>query len=465
MLETSLKPSSKTKSNWHCQECGYESGGYLGRCSHCGTWGSFIKKKQITEKTQERKKPKHGIFLSPEASLLKLDEIPDTKQVRLESQSTEFNQVLGGGIVPGSITLIGGEPGIGKSTLLLQLATAFARQLRVLYVSAEESSEQIKIRARRLGLLGQPDQNLFISTENNLENLLDRIRENEPGLIIIDSIQTIYLPDLDSIPGSPTQIRECAANLMRLAKSTGIPIIMVGHITKGGDLAGPKILEHMVDTVLQFEGDRGVNIRALRSIKNRFGSTDELALFLMQENGLQDLSNPSELFLSQRAGGIVFASREGRRSLLLEIQALVLSSDYSNPRRITNGIELGRLHQILAVLEKRMGISLAKADVYCNVTGGMEIQDPAVDLAVALAIITNANPKSNSNYDKTIAVGELGLSGEIRSVTNLEARVREAAKQGFKRVICPRQDLAELTKYGQRYQIEIKAIANICDLN
>ncbi len=480
-VETSFSSSPKTKSIWHCQECGYESSGYLGRCSHCGAWSSFIKKKLVSAKTAERsRKPKHGIFLSPETEVMTLDEIPDTQQKRLASNSNEFNQVLGGGVVAGSITLIGGEPGIGKSTLLLQLATGFAATTPVLYVSAEESSEQIKIRARRLGLVSggnnDPDgsslrlqrqeaiNNLLISTENNLENLLEQVREKQPGLIIIDSIQTIYLPEIDSIPGSPTQIRECAANLMRFAKSSGIPIFLVGHINKDGDIAGPKILEHMVDTVLQFEGERDVSIRILRSAKNRFGSTDEVALFTMSETGLHDLSNPSQLFLSERAGGIVFASKEGKRSLLLEIQALVLGSEYSNPRRVANGIELARLQQILAVIEKRLSLSLTKTDVYCNVAGGMSIREPAADLAIALAIITSANDQLAVRFQDTVALGELGLTGELRSISNLEARVREAAKLGFKRVLCPMQDKGELGKYAAKYKIAVEPIRNIAEI-
>jgi len=490
-IESSLRPSAKAKSIWHCQECGYESSGYLGRCSHCGAWGSFIAKRQISERQAERqRKPKHGVFLSPEAQLLKLDEIPDTAYQRIASSSSEFDQVMGGGIVPGSITLIAGEPGIGKSTLLLQLAASYSTKTRVLYLSAEESSEQIKIRARRLGLLSgsviaseatkqspcdgvpviaseakqSPCDQLLISTENNLEELIAKTREIEPGLIIIDSIQTIYLPELDSIPGSQTQIRECAANLMRFAKSTGIPIILVGHINKEGDIAGPKILEHMVDTVLQFEGERDASIRIVRSIKNRFGSTDEVALFTMLETGLRDLSNPSELFLSERAGGVVFASKEGKRSLLLEVQALVLASDYSNPRRVANGIELNRLQQILAVLDKRLGLSLAKADVYCNVAGGMSLREPAADLAIALALITAANDKLAHKFEDTVALGELGLAGELRSISNLEARVREAAKLGFKRVICPQQDKGEIAKYAEKYKIAVIPMRDITTL-
>ncbi len=488
-VESSLRPSAKAKSIWHCQECGYEASGYLGRCSHCGAWGSFVAKKLINSKQAERqRKPKHGVFLSPEAQLLKLDEIPDSAYKRIASNSSEFDQVMGGGIVPGSITLIAGEPGIGKSTLLLQLAASYSTKMRVLYLSAEESSEQIKIRARRLGLLdshkdsatvadsaetcrkapfcyperseGSLDQ-LLISTENNLEELIEKTRTIEPGLIIIDSIQTIYLPELDSIPGSQTQIRECAANLMRFAKSTGIPIILVGHINKDGDIAGPKILEHMVDTVLQFEGERDASIRIVRSIKNRFGSTDEVALFTMLETGLKDLSNPSELFLSERAGGIVFASKEGKRSLLLEVQALVLASDYSNPRRVANGVELNRLQQILAILDKRLGLSLAKADVYCNVAGGMNLKDPAADLAIALALITASNDKLAHEFEDTVALGEIGLAGELRSISNLEARIREAAKLGFKRVICPQQDKSELAKYSEKYKIAVQPLRDI----
>lgn len=441
----------------------------MGRCNHCGAWGSLQKKRSVGAQTA---KPKHGLFLSGDTQTKSLAEVEDSEMDKLQSYSSEFNQVMGGGIVPGSVTLIGGEPGIGKSTLLLQLAAAFAAAMpgtkrgqsleKVLYLSAEESTQQIKLRSKRLGV-DQTQKRLLLSTDNNLESFAETVTEMRPDLVIVDSIQTIYLPEIDSIPGAPRQIRECCSNLMRLAKSTNIPIIIVGHINKDGDLAGPKILEHMVDTVLQFEGERDGQLRFLRSIKNRFGATDEVALFAMTELGLKDLDNPSELFLEQRAGGIVFASKEGKRSLLLEMQSLVLSTEYAHPRRVANGIDYNRLQQILAILEKKLSLSMAKADIYCNVAGGMQLKEPAADLAIALSLIVNcgAFKIDPQKVHGIVALGELGLGAEIRSITNIEARVAEAAKLGFKTLICPMLDRKLLAKISERYPIKIFPCKNI----
>jgi DNA repair protein RadA/Sms len=432
---------AKQQTIFYCTECGTESYSYLGKCSACGTWGSLkearfdkVSKSTLRGGTKSRREVSDSgtLFINAEAQMMSLREIPDEQINRMLSESLELDRVLGGGIVSGSLTLLGGEPGIGKSTLLIQVADRLARKgSKVLYISAEESSRQLKLRARRLKI----DSDIKILAENNLERIIDTIETEEPSFVIVDSIQALFAPKLDSLPGSPSQIKENASRLMRVAKTTNIPIFLVGHINKDGDLAGPKILEHMVDTVIQFEGSSDSQLRFLRSAKNRFGSTDEVGIFKMDETGLHDLNNPSEIFLEEKSGGMLFAAREGRRTLLLEIQALALNSDYSNPRRIANGIELSRLHQILAIVEKKLGISLSKTDIYLNVVGGISIKDTAVDLAIALAIYNSVIGQSN---DKDIvALGELGLSGEIRSVTNLEARIKECLKLGYKTIIIP----------------------------
>lgn len=461
--------SRKRKSKWVCTSCGYESSGYLGRCLSCGTWGSL--KECSLESSQEKDRPKNALFISPESDVLKLDEIPETELARYKSGFAELDRVLGGGIVPGSLTLIGGSPGIGKSTILLQSASNFSKQkLKVFYVSAEESSQQLKLRASRLKVANQTldTANILVYAENNLEKIIEKIKDEAPNLVIVDSIQAIYLPGVDSIPGSVTQIRETASNLMRFAKASDIPIMVVGHINKDGDIAGPKILEHMVDTVLQFEGEKDNNFRILRSIKNRFGSTDEVGLFDMTDKGLSDLNNPSEIFLKQRSGGVVFATREGNRSLLLELQSLIINSDYNHPRRITNGTDLARLHQILAVLEKKTGVSAAKSDVYLNVVGGLKIKEPAADLAIALSVYLSTmdsyKKESNNNEELTkdlLVLGEIGLSGEIRAINNLDARLKEAQKLGFKRAIVPRSNLIGKSKIN--YGMELIAVKNITD--
>ncbi len=451
-----MKTSTK-KSIFFCTACGYESNGYIGKCPACQVWDSFKAAPKISKPTKDAK---HQLFVTPESELLKLSEIKEDEITRYDTKSPEFNRVLGDGLVPGSLTLVGGEPGIGKSTLLLQITKNFSEQnLNVLYVSAEESSRQLKLRANRLNI--NPHSNhISVFAENNLNQIIDIIETQEPNLVIVDSIQAVYIPDLDSVPGSPSQIRQCCGNLMRLAKSTNIPIIIVGHINKDGDIAGPKILEHMVDTVLQFENTRDSQIRFLRTIKNRFGSTDEVGIFRMESYGLIDLTNPSEIFLAERSDGMLFAVREGKRTLLLEMQALALNSDYNNPRRVANGIEISRLHQILAIVEKKLGVSLSKSDIYLNVVGGMAIKDTAADLSIALAVYNSIVGQSN---DKDIvALGELGLSGEIRSVIDIEARVKECIKLGYKTIIIPE---ANHKKLKEDYKdAKIIAAKNISDL-
>ncbi len=431
---------AKTQTIFYCTECGNESQVYIGKCPACNTWGSLKEAKfEKGGKKSYSKKEDGSLFLDAESELLSLREIPEEQVNRMLTESLELDRVLGGGVVPGSLTLLGGEPGIGKSTILMQVAHKLAfKGLKILYISAEESSRQLKLRASRLGI----NSDIKVFAENRLSKIIDTIETEEPNLVIIDSIQAIYSTQIDSLPGSPSQIKESAGKLMRSCKTTNIPIFLVGHINKDGDLAGPKILEHMVDTVIQFEGTNESQLRFLRSIKNRFGSTDEVGIFKMTEKGLFDVSNPSEIFLEEKSGGMIFAAREGRRTILLEIQALALNSDYSNPRRIANGIELSRLHQILAIVEKNLGLSLSKTDVYLNVVGGISIKDTAVDLAIALAIYNSVRDQSN---DKDIvALGELGLSGEIRSVTNIEARIKECIQLGYKEIIIPESALKQI---------------------
>jgi DNA repair protein RadA/Sms len=472
---------------WVCRNCGHETNGYFGQCSSCGAWGTLEKETIIKTKTKATG-VKHSLFVNSEDKILTLSEIEEDSILRLNTGSEEFNRVLGGGIVPASVNLIGGQPGIGKSTLLLQLAFYFSlKNLKVLYVSAEESSTQLKMRAKRLNKThyeddenaeieavhhgtarkrtssrlrrtndrnvlqihedheddenaeievceqSQHEENILVYTESNLEKILEAIKNSEANLVIVDSIQALYNPNLDSVPGNVSQIKECCSNLTRIAKTFNVPIFIVGHINKDGDIAGPKILEHMVDTVLQFEMIKDESLRILRSIKNRFGSTDELAVFEMRENGLSDVSDPSQIFLNQRAGGIVTVIKEGRRALLVEVQSLVIYSDQHNPRRMANGIDFTRLHQILAIMEKYLSIPLGKQDVYVNVAGGLSIKEPASDLAIALSILE----KSDSSANDFIALGELGLGGEIRQVSNIELRLKEAQKLGFTKAIIP----------------------------
>ncbi len=441
------------KQVWVCNECGTESLGYFGQCQSCGAWGALEKHVVEKKKKSIEIKTKHSLFVNAEDEILNLDEIEEESINRLSTGSLEFNRVLGGGIVPGSVNLVGGQPGIGKSTILLQLAFyASSQNLKVLYVSAEESSAQLKLRAKRLSSNIEDDENdeiiapqqpqprwenILVYTESNLEKILEAIKVKEADLVIVDSIQAIYNPNLDSIPGTISQIRESCSNLVRTAKVFNIPVFIVGHINKDGDIAGPKILEHMVDTVLQFEIIKDESLRILRSIKNRFGSTDELAVFEMAESGLHDISDPSQIFLEQRSGGVVTALKEGRRPILVEIQSLVISSDYHNPRRMANGVDYSRLHQILAVMEKHLKLALAKSDIYVNVAGGLNIKEPSSDLAIALSIFLNSQSFDEIPGD-FLALGELGLSGEVRQVSNLELRLKEAAKLGFKKVLLPK---------------------------
>lgn len=423
---------AKVKSKYVCQNCGYETAGYLGKCPECGSWGSFVEELS----TPVEKKTEIEVFDTTPP--MTLDEIEMNSEIRMSTNISEFDRVLGGGIVQGSLVLIAGDPGIGKSTILLQTSGELCNAgKKVLYISAEESASQIKLRAERLGV---KSNTLFIYPQTNLELIKKHIESMKPDLVIVDSIQAIYTSMIQSSAGSVSQIRECCNMLMHIAKSQNISIIVIGHVTKEGNIAGPKVLEHMVDTVIQFEGDKTKTYRILRSIKNRFGNTSEVGIFEMSATGLTEVINPSELFLkeynqTQTPGSTIIVTSEGTRPLLVEIQALVGTTPYPAPRRIANGVDTGRVLQILAVLEKRIGLNLSKQDVYVNVIGGIDVNEPAADLGIALAIVTCVR---DVVFDpQTAIIGEIGLSGEIRAVNHIEKRINEAQKLGFKRIIIP----------------------------
>lgn len=423
---------AKVKTKYVCQNCGYETAGYLGRCPECGSWGSFV------EEVSGDKTPQSVEILPDNTPPKRLSEIEMDSEIRVSTGISEFDRVLGGGIVQGSLVLIAGDPGIGKSTILLQTSGALCKNgKKVLYISAEESSSQIKLRAERLGV--QSD-NLYIYPQTNLELIKKHILEMQPDLVIVDSIQAIYTSLIQSSAGSVSQIRECCNELMGAAKTNNISIIVIGHVTKEGNIAGPKVLEHMVDAVIQFEGDKYKTYRILRSIKNRFGNTSEVGIFEMSAKGLTEVINPSELFLkeynqTQTPGSTIIVTSEGTRPLLVEIQALVGTTPYPAPRRVANGVDLSRVLQILAVLEKRIGLNLSKQDVYVNVIGGIDVSEPAADLGIALAIITCVRDVVFDSH--TAIVGEIGLSGEIRAVNHIDKRINEAQKLGFKKIIIP----------------------------
>lgn len=425
---------ARVKSKWICQQCGYETAGYLGKCPECGSWGSF------TEEVQSNLKPQNvspqGIVNDTKPSLI--NDIHIGEEVRISTNISEFDRILGGGLVQGSLVLIAGDPGIGKSTILLQTSGELCKNgQKILYVSAEESASQLKLRANRLGIKAE---NLYIYPQTNLESIRAQIDELHPDMIVIDSIQAIYSQTISSSAGSVSQIRECCNILMQIAKNRGITTIVIGHVTKDGNIAGPKILEHMVDTVISFEGDKYKSYRMLRSMKNRFGNTSEVGIFEMQTKGLVEVKNPNELFLNERSqdaipGSAIIVTNEGTRPLLVEIQALVGTTPYPTPRRVTNGVDNSRLLQILAVLEKRVGLNLSKQDVYVNVMGGIEIDEPSADLGIAIAIATCARDVVVD--PQTVIIGEIGLSGEIHPVSNIEKRLNEAVTSGFKKAIIP----------------------------
>jgi DNA repair protein RadA/Sms len=425
----------KTRSKYVCQKCGRQSPRYMGKCPGCSQFSTMVE--EVVEVVRGSGGTKQRVVL-PNTYPRQLDEITTQECPRMLVPLSEFNRVLGGGIVPGSITLIGGEPGIGKSTLLIQVSCLIAQCLgRVLYVSGEESTSQIKLRAERLGL--RADQ-LFLVTETNLHVILEHVRTLKPTLLIVDSIQTIYIEDSESSPGSVSQVRECASRLQMLAKSTGTSVFLIGHVTKEGSIAGPRVLEHLVDAVLYLEGDHFGAYRLLRGVKNRFGATNEIGVFEMTGGGMVEVGNPSEAFLAERVasapGTAVAITMEGTRPLLVEIQALTSPTSFGNPRRTPNGVDHNRMLLISAVLSKRLALKLHEHDIFLNVIGGVQIDEPAADLAVAVAM---ASSYYNAPVPADMAfVGEIGLNGELRTASQLAARLTEAVKLGFKRVMVPR---------------------------
>lgn len=427
----------KVKTKFFCSECGYESPKWYGKCPGCGTWNSMVEEVEKTVKTQGMSS---GLFHAKEKPLSIIN-IESGKEPRIQTGIGELNRVLGGGVVPGSLVLVGGDPGIGKSTLLLQTSHEMARAgLKVLYISGEESVRQTKLRAERLGALSQE---LFVLCESSMDGIEEAIDSVKPDFLVIDSIQTVYLPEVTSAPGSVSQVRECTGRFMRIAKGQGIATVLVGHVTKEGAIAGPRMLEHMVDCVLYFEGERHHSYRLLRAVKNRFGSTNEIGIFEMNESGLAEVANPSELFLSERplgvAGSTVVASMEGTRPMLVELQALIASTQFPSPRRMATGVDYQRMNLILAVLEKRMGMFLQNQDAYVNLAGGVKLDEPAVDLAIAVSVASSFRDIPTKPFD--VFFGEVGLTGEVRAVSRAEQRVKEAAKLGFKRVILPEKSM------------------------
>ncbi|WP_214073447.1 DNA repair protein RadA [Mucilaginibacter sp. dw_454] len=474
---------AKSKIAYFCQSCGFESAKWLGKCPSCQQWNTFVE--EIIEKDPKAVptwKVNNSTTLQRANKPVEVANITFSEEDRLLTPDKEFNRVLGGGIVAGSLVLIGGEPGIGKSTLMLQLALNMPNS-RVLYVSGEESEKQIKMRAERLSevksqnskvkITENPDINkgCFILTETSTQNIFKQIEELEPDLVVIDSIQTLHSAHIESTPGSVSQVRECTAELLRFAKETATPVFLIGHITKDGAIAGPKILEHMVDTVLQFEGDRHHVYRILRTVKNRFGSSSELGIYEMLGEGLREVSNPSEILLSQRdeplSGITISATLEGMRPMLIETQALVSTSVYGTPQRNANGFDAKRMSMLLAVLEKRCGFKLGAQDVFLNITGGIKVEDPAIDLGLAAAIIS-----SYQNIPipfKTCFAGEIGLSGEIRAVNRVEQRIAEAQKLGFEQIYISKYNMPSAAQDKKRmdfsrYTIDVKMVANIEDV-
>lgn len=459
---------AKEKIMYVCSNCGYDSSKWLGKCPSCGEWSSFkeIKVSGTTGTSAASNAAmtlRHGGRrpagkIASQVKVVRLNEIAAKDEPRIDTHDKELNRVLGGGVVPGSITLLGGEPGIGKSTLTLQTILGMPER-RILYVSGEESAHQIKMRAERLNSTNA--ENIFILCENSLENIFGHIQEVLPELVVIDSIQTMCTETVDSSPGSVTQVRECSATLLRFAKTSGVPVILIGHINKEGTLAGPKILEHIVDTVIQFEGDQHYMYRILRSVKNRFGSTSELGIYEMCQDGLREVPNPSELLLTEDHEGLsgvaISSAIEGVRPFLVETQALVSSAAYGTPQRSATGFDQRRLNMLLAVLEKRVGFKLMQKDVFLNIAGGLRVTDMAMDLSVIAAVLS-------SNVDTPIEsgwcmCGEVGLSGEVRPVSRVEQRITEAEKLGFTHIILPSYNMKSLSR--KNFKIEMHPVKKV----
>lgn len=447
---------AKVKSVYFCNNCGYESAKWLGKCPGCGQWNTFTEEKVTVGASGKSK----GTLLSGDSKPVRVSEIEALEEPRIHLPSEELNRVLGGGLTAGSLTLVGGEPGIGKSTLILQNILSI-RSKTILYVSGEESAHQLKLRADRIGKVAD---NTYILCETTLEKIMLQIEKVKPQLVVVDSIQTIASTEIESAAGSVSQVRECAVRLLRYAKESGVPVILVGHINKDGAIAGPKVLEHIVDTVLQFEGDRQYLYRILRPVKNRFGSTNEIGIYEMVQQGLREVKNPGEMLMRRdrtpMSGIALGITMEGARPFLIEVQALVSTAAYGTPQRSVTGFDQRRLNMLLAVLEKRVGFKLAAKDVFLNIAGGLKVSDPALDMAVVVAILS-------SNFDLTVPegvafAGEVGLSGEIRPATRMEQRVAEADKLGFETIYVPKGSMKGLEGKFKLKVIEVQRVDELC---
>lgn len=448
---------SKVKTSFFCQNCGYESVKWVGQCPSCGQWNTFVE--ELVQKDNSKNSNTWKDYSEEKriSKTISLNEVKSSEEKRLPTADPELNRVLGGGIVPGSLVLVAGEPGIGKSTLFLQNGL-WLKNVSVLYISGEESEQQIKMRADRLGL---KNDNFYLLTETSTQTIFQEIKKLKPQLVIVDSIQTLQTNFIDSSPGSVSQIRECAAEFQRFAKETNTPVFLIGHITKDGSIAGPKILEHMVDTVLQFEGDRHYAYRILRTLKNRFGSTAELGIYEMTDEGMRGVLNPSEILITQKedqlSGIAIAATIEGMRPLLIEVQALVTQSVYGTPQRTVSGFDLRRLQLLLAVLEKRGGFHFGMKDVFLNIAGGIKVEDPSIDLAVLCALLSSYEDVTVPQH--ICFAGEVGLSGEIRAVNRIEQRIAEAEKLGFEKIIVSKYNQKGLAK--QKFNIEVVMMGRV----
>ena len=446
---------AKKKSKYVCQECGAESVKWLGRCPTCGKWNTLV------EEVVEEVNTKHALTTAYEIPR-RIAEVDLTELPRFSTGSGELDRVLGGGLIPGSIILIAGDPGVGKSSLTLAVCAYVAKNSRrVLYVTGEESSRQIRMRAERLNALADE---LFICAENNFERITQHVEKISPELLIVDSIQTIYKSDIESAPGSVSQVRECSAGLMRLSKSNGVTTFIIGHVTKDGNLAGPRVLEHIVDTVLFFEGERNADFRVLRAIKNRFGATSEIGLFEMRDTGLVDVPDASKLFLSEKTddiGSVIVPTVEGTRPLLVEVQALVAPTPFMPPRRTSDSVDIKRIQLLLAVLEKRVHLSIGSCDVYVKTAGGIKIDEPATDLPLSIALASSfANRKL---LPQCAMFGEVGLSGEVRAVSKARQRVEESARMGFENIILPKKNFAEVSKLNTSAKLNLFPVESLRD--